>query len=66
MEAIIPMVVAALAPMGKDYAAKTGFDAGEAVRDMVADSENTLDDTAVEIAEVFVAEFLEGLRAPAD
>ncbi len=63
MEAIIPMVVAALTPMGKDYAQRVGYDAGEHVRDLVAASENTLDDTAVEVAEVAVKAFLEGLNA---
>jgi hypothetical protein len=66
METIIPMVVAALTPMGKDYAAKTGFDAGEKLRDLIAESENELDDTAVEIAEVFVTNLLEGLNTPAE
>ncbi len=66
MEPIIQMVVSALTPMGKEFAEKTGLDAGEHVRDLVADSENTLDDTAVEVLEVFLNSFIQGLGDPAE
>jgi len=63
---IITMVVASLQPMGEEFAEKTGFDAGEHVRDMIASTENTLDDSAVEIATVAIEAFLKGLKAPAE
>ncbi len=62
MENVTLMVVAALMPFGKDFAHEKGVDAGNHVRDLVASTENTLDDSAIEIAKVALKGMLEGLE----
>lgn len=66
VQMLITIVAASLQPMGEEFAKETGFDAGEHVRDLVAQTENTLDDSVVEVLKAGAEAFLRGLEAPAE